>query len=73
MSTTRCKSMERNGFEDRGGKVMEPALGTLDERLSIIAKRHGRSPGTPRATNAERLAYVAWLRQNDPSADSPYK
>lgn len=43
---------------------MEPALGTLAERLDILSRRHG-VPTTIRLTNRERREYAIWLTQND--------
>lgn len=42
---------------------MEPALGTLAERLDILDRRH-RVPTTIRLTNRERRDYAAWLARN---------
>lgn len=55
-----------------GGYETEPAIGTLDERLGIIVRRHGGRTRRPTATRAERVEYVRWLAANDPTADNPY-
>lgn len=72
MATTRLPAHERNHYENRQGKVTEPALGTLTERLDVLTRRFGGNVGTPRASNVERREYVAWLAKNDPTATNPY-
>jgi len=73
MATTRLNPEERKAFaryadqvsrEDRQNAVpREPALGTVDERLDIIIRRHGGQTGPIRLTKAERAAYDAWLSE----------
>ena len=75
MSVPRLTATERKVFAQRGVVVVaggrsrtytyrEPALGTLDERLNIIIKRHGGTVGPIRLTPGERADYAAWLAEN---------
>lgn len=68
MTTTRTSALERSLAE----YGTEPALGTLDQRLDIIIRRHGGNTKRPTATQAERREYLRWLAKNDPTADNAY-
>lgn len=79
MSTTRVPAAQRKHYGEYASQsgydkppLMEPALGSLDQRLKILVARHHGFVQTPRATDAERGEYLAWLAQNDPTATNPY-
>jgi hypothetical protein len=68
--TTRCNAEERKAFKRQAthhagviDPVEEPALGTLEQRLDIIFKRHGGNLRPLKPTPAERDAYALWLEQ----------
>lgn len=71
--TRRCNAAERQAFKAwwpplTGGRYGsnqvtqrgEPALGTLEERLSIIIQRLGGTTGAVRMSANERLEYARW-------------
>jgi hypothetical protein len=70
VTTTRLTAVERKVFNaptDTRHALLartEPAMGTLDERLGIIIKRHGGSIGMVRASDSERLDHARWLARN---------
>lgn len=78
MTSTRLTSAERKAFlGKRAGEIIgryecEPALGTLDERLGILVRRHGGRTRVQRLSSHERADYLAWLRENDPTATNPW-
>jgi len=85
MTTRRLNPEDRKGFariadqiarEDRQNPhIREPALGTIEERLDIIVRRHGGQTGPVRLTKGEKADYaewLAWLQENDPTATSPF-
>jgi len=53
--------------------LMEPVMGTLDQRLGILVRRHGGRTQPLRTTDAERREYLEWLRRNDPEAANPFE
>jgi hypothetical protein len=72
MSTKRCTVSERKPFtpsaRERGYGLREqygePALGTVDERLSIILARLGKPRRVVSMSPAERDEYERWLSDN---------
>lgn len=64
-SIRRCNAAERAAFKakriggiDHTSQGQEPALGSVDERLSILIRRlGGRTSPLPRLTDAEREQY----------------
>lgn len=78
MSTQRLSVDERRGFARYAANIgsdagpfarryqitpPEPALGTLDERLAIIVRRHGGRVGPIKLTPAERSQLAAYQDQ----------
>jgi hypothetical protein len=60
MTTTRCNAEQRKHFVESHG--CEPALGTLEQRLGIIIRRHGGFTGAVRMSDRERRDYELWLQ-----------
>lgn len=53
--------------------LMEPVMGTLEQRLSILVQRFGGRVQPLRSTESERATYIEWLRVNDPEASNPFE
>jgi hypothetical protein len=68
MTTTRMSALE----VAVAGYDTEPALGTLEQRLDIIIRRHGGDTRRKYASRNERRDYLRWLARNDAQATLPY-
>lgn len=43
-------------------ETLEPAMGTLEQRLDILVRRFGGTTGPVKMTKREREEYAAWLK-----------
>lgn len=67
MAGTRCTTLERKAFRAWAYNGLyappEPALGTLDDRLRVLAQRQGLRVGRIVLSDSERAEVAAaWVR-----------